>query len=217
MRKQRKNGFSRKSGAARKRKVVVAVLVAGTAAIAAAPAQAGNVAVCDFAVHVKLKGHGLTVSEIKAGAQGNRVTAFDTDTPGRASCAGQVNGQTIRGDGSALISGTYDASPLCLRGIGTGSIEIRVPRFLAFFSHGYETLSGTFGLDLSGASWRQLGNLVDEAGQAASFSAISRMTPDSGSTCTVRAGVLSGHLVVGGTYSDNATQFKAARTGRIAA
>jgi hypothetical protein len=217
MRKQRKNGFSRKSGASRKRKIVVAALVAGTAAVAAAPAQASNVAVCDFAVHIDLKGHGLTVSEILAGAKGDRRTTFDSTRPGKASCTGQVNGHTVRGDGSALISGTYAASPLCLRGIGTGSIEIRAPRFLAFFSQGYETLSGTFGLDLSGASWRQLGNLVDEAGQAASFSAISRMTPDSGSTCTVRAGILSGHLVVGGSYSDHGTKFKTERKRRIAA
>jgi hypothetical protein len=211
MRKQSKQTFASKTASSRARTMVAALATAGaTLAIAGAPGAAametphvdgnGNVAVCDFKVHVNLVGHGLTVSEVLSGAQGERTTGFESDR-GIASCTGKVNGRWVRGEGAAQMVGSYQASPLCLRGVGSGSITMAMPRVLAFFANGYETLQGDFGLDLSGTDWRQLGSLADESGVTSSFTALSRMTADSGSLCTTRAGVLAGRLVIGGTSS----------------
>jgi hypothetical protein len=211
MRKQRKQTFSSKTATSRARTVGAALVTCGaTFAIAGAPGAAamktphvdgnGNVAVCDFKVYVNLVGHGLTVSEVLSGAQGERTTTFESD-PGLASCIGKVNGRWVRGDGAVRMVGSYQASPLCLHGVGNGSITMAMPRVLAFFANGYETLKGDFGVDLSGTDWRQLGSLGDESGVTSSFTALSRMTADSGSLCTTRAGVLAGRLAIGGTSS----------------
>ena len=212
MTKQRKQVFSSKAAIRRTRAAGVAFLATGAAlgTLGAPGASAmktphvdadGNVAVCEFTIHVDLVGHGLTVSEILAGAQGDRKTTFESDS-GTATCTGKINGYTIHGTGPARMVGAYQASPLCVRGIGTGSIELSVPRLLAMFSQQYEAVQGDFGLDLSGVDWRQLGNVADESGASSAFSALAHFSPDSGSLCTTRAGTLSGRLVIGGTFSE---------------
>ena len=222
MRKQSRQMISSKAPSSRARTMVAALVMSGAIlAIAGAPGAAamktphvdgnGSVAICEFKVHLNLVGHGLTVSEVLAGAQGDRTTTFESDR-GIASCVGKVRGHTVRGDGAAHMAGSYQASPLCLRGVGNGSITMAIPHFQVFFARGHETLEGDFGLDLSGTDWRQLGSLTDEAGLASSFTALSHMTADSGSLCTTRAGVLAGRLAIGGTYSQRSHALKTNRS-----
>ena len=211
MTNQRKR-ISSRTASRRARAAVLSLLAAGAAlTTVGAPGAAamksphvdanGNVAVCEFTIHVDLVGHGLTVSEILAGASGDRKTTFESDS-GSANCTGKINGHTIQGAGAARMVGAYQASPLCLTGVGTGSIEMTVPRLLTMFGQQYETIRGDFGLDLSGVDWRQLGTLVDESDTSSAFSALAQFSPDSGSLCTTRAGTLSGRLVLGGTLSE---------------
>jgi hypothetical protein len=107
----------------------------------------------------------------------------------------------VHGTGPAALAGSYKASPLCLRGVGTGTIEMSVPRLLTFFGQQYEDVQGSFGLDLSGTDWRQLGEVANEASTSSAFAALSHFSADAGSLCTERAGTLSGRLVVGGSSS----------------
>jgi hypothetical protein len=169
----------------------------------------GDIAVCDFSVHVNLVGNGLTVSEILAGATGDRTVRFHSDR-GVANCTGRVNDRVVTGEGPAEMTGAYSASPLCARGVGTGSITMQIPHFIEFFRTTYETLQGDFGLDLSGTDWRQLGSLVDSAGAESAFAAVSHLTADAGSLCTERAGVLAGRIVIGGTSSQRSDALRAA-------
>jgi len=139
--------------------------------------------------------------DMVGGLPSPRHVEFVQDGPGTAECVGKVAGQTVHGNGTASVDGTVDFDALCLRGVGTGSIEIRVPRFIAFFRPSWETLKGTFDLDLSELSWRQVGSVVDTAGEATSFAGVSHFTPDSGHACDVRSGTLTGRLVAGGSYA----------------
>jgi hypothetical protein len=218
MRTQGKEILSGKR-ANRVRAIAAAFLASGVGmAIAGAPAASamktphvdgnGDIAVCQFSVHVNLTGHGLTVSEILAGASGNRTVRFTSDR-GIVNCTGRVNDHTVAGNGSAEMTGSYQASPLCATGVGTGSITMQVPRFLEFFGQSYETLQGDFGLDLSGTDWRQLGSVVDDAGAESAFSALSHLKADAGSLCTERAGTLTGYLAVGGTSSQRESALQA--------
>jgi hypothetical protein len=170
----------------------------------------GDIAVCEFSVHVNLEGNGLTVSEVLAGGSGDRTVRFASDR-GISHCTGRVNGYTISGDGTAAMVGQYQASALCVRGVGTGTVTMSVPRLLTFFGQEYEALQGEFGLDLSGAGWRQLGDMTNEAGASSAFSALSRFTADAGSLCTERAGTLTGRLALGGTSSQRSDALSAAR------
>jgi hypothetical protein len=205
MQKQGMGGFSRK------RRLLAAAVAAGATAFAAAPAQAANVATCDFSIHVKLIGHGPTVAEVIGGTTQSRKTAFESDRVGRADCVGKVNDHTISGPGQATMSGEFLASPLCVHGVGRGSIQISAPRLLSFFQPSHEALEGKFDLDLSPASWRQLGTIADEAGETASFTALSRFSPDRGSGCAVQSGTLTGRIVIGGSYADHKVVLKSTR------
>jgi hypothetical protein len=199
MRRQNHGGSSRHGRALALAALASALLPAGASAgvpVRGPDPARGDAVTCDFAVHVKMTARRPDVSQIVSGGLLRATTEFEQDRPGRADCAGRINGRLVRGVGPLTIGGAFQDGPLCLTGHGNGSLELTVPRLLSL-SGQEEHVRGTFRLDLSETAWRQAGSVVNVRDEHTPFSALSRFAPDAGRGCTVRAGTLTGRLVIG--------------------